>query len=94
MKDPHQIIQALVVTEKGTRLSDLDNQYLFKVDRQANKIDIKRAVESLFKVKVARVNTMNRPGKKKRERTMHFGRTASWKRAIVTLREGQSIDLV
>jgi len=94
MKDPHQIIQELVVTEKGTRLTEADNQYLFKVDRRANKIDIKRAVETLFQVKVARVNTMNRPGKKKRERTMHFGRTASWKRAVVTLREGQSIDVV
>jgi large subunit ribosomal protein L23 len=94
MKDPHQIIQELVVTEKGTRLTETDNQYLFKVDRRANKIDIKRAVETLFQVKVARVNTMNRPGKKKRERTMHFGRTASWKRAVVTLREGQSIDVV
>lgn len=94
MKDPHQVIQELVVTEKGTRLTEAENQYLFKVDRKANKIDIKRAVESLFQVKVARVNTMNRPGKLKRERTMHFGRTASWKRAVVTLREGQSIDLV
>lgn len=94
MKEAHQIIQEMVITEKGTRLTELGNQYLFKVDKRANKIDIKRAVESLFQVKVANVNTMNRPGKKKRERTMHYGRTASWKRAVVTLADGQSIDIV
>lgn len=94
MKEPHAVIQELVVTEKGTRQTDADNQYLFKVDRHANKIDIKRAVEAVFKVKVVRVNTMNRPGKRKRERTMHFGRTAGWKKAVVTLADGQSIDFV
>lgn len=94
MKEAHSIIKEMVVTEKGTRLTELGNQYQFKVDRQANKIDIKRAVESLFQVKVANVNTMNRPGKKKRERTMQYGRTAAWKKAVVTLQEGQSIDLV
>ncbi len=94
MKDAHSIIKEMVVTEKGTRLTELGNQYQFKVDRHANKIDIKRAVETLFEVKVENVNTMNRPGKKKRERTMQYGRTASWKKAVVTLKEGQSIDLV
>ena len=94
MKDAHSIIKEMVVTEKGTRLTELGNQYQFKVDRQANKIDIKRAVETLFEVKVKNVNTMNRPGKKKRERSMQYGRTASWKKAVVTLKEGQSIDLV
>ena len=94
MKAPQAIIRELLVTEKGTRIQESDNQYQFEVDRSANKIEIKRAIESLFKVKVKSVNTMNRAGKKKRERTMNFGHTASWKRAIVALREGERIDLV
>ena len=94
MKEARSIIREMVVTEKGTRHTEADNQYLFKVDRRANKIDIKRAVEELFKVKVTGVNTMNRPGKKKRERTMNFGRTAAWKRAVVTVKKGDTIDLL
>ena len=93
MKETHNIIRGLLVTEKGTQLMEQGNQYLFKVDRDANKIDIKRAVEEAFGVHVTKVNTMNRAGKKKRERTMSFGRTSSWKRAVVTLRQGDSIDL-
>ena len=93
MKETHNVIRGLLVTEKGTELMERGNQYLFKVDRAANKIEIKRAVEEAFSVQVTKVNTMNRVGKKKRERTMGFGRTAGWKRAVVTLREGDSIDL-
>lgn len=93
-KEPHAVIQQLLVTEKGTRQMSRDNQYLFKVDRHANKIDIKRAVEALFKVHVTKVNTMNRAGKKKRQRTQSFGHTADWKRAVVTLKAGESIDLM
>lgn len=93
MKESYNIIRGLLVTEKGTELMERGNQYLFKVDRAANKIEIKRAVEEAFSVHVTKVNTMNRVGKKKRERTMGFGRTAGWKRAVVTLREGDSIDL-
>jgi large subunit ribosomal protein L23 len=55
---------------------------------------VKQAVEQLFNVKVVSVNTMNRQGKKKRERTASFGKTADWKRAVVTLADGNSIDLV
>ena len=93
MKEARDIIHGLLITEKGTHLTERGNQYLFKVDRYANKIDIKRAVEEAFQVHVTGVNTMNRGGKKKRERTMQFGRTAGWKRAVVTLRQGDSIDL-
>jgi large subunit ribosomal protein L23 len=93
MKEARNIIQGLLVTEKGTRLVEGGNQYLFKVDRAANKIDIKRAVEEAFSVHVTKVNTMNRVGKRKRERTIRYGRTAGWKRAVVTLRQGDSIDL-
>ena len=93
MNATQSIIKKLLLTEKGTALTESSNQYLFKVARDANKIAIKKAVEELFKVKVTKVNTMQRRGKLKRERTMQFGKTASWKRAIVTLEKGQSIDL-
>jgi large subunit ribosomal protein L23 len=92
MKDAYSIIQKVLLTEKGTRLSAEENKYLFKVARDANKIDIKRSVEQVFGVHVSKVNTMNRKGKKKRERTPNFGSTAAWKRAVVTLKEGESID--
>ena len=93
MKEAHQVVKTLVVTEKGTRLMDSDNKYLFKVFDDANKVDIKRAVEELFGVSVSKVNTLRRKGKQKRERTMRYGRTAGFKRAVVTLKEGDSIDL-
>ncbi|HNR94506.1 MAG TPA: 50S ribosomal protein L23 [Kiritimatiellia bacterium] len=93
MKDSYSIVKKLMLTEKGTRLSESENKYLFRVDRSANKVDIKRAVEELFKVGVVAVNTMNRQGKKKRERTPNFGRTANWKCAVVTLKPGDKIDL-
>lgn len=93
MKQPHQTIQKLLLTEKGTVLTEKQNQYIFRVHPDANKLDVKKAVESLFKVKVVKVNTMNRPGKLKRERSMFYGRTSEWKRAIVTLKQGDSIQL-
>lgn len=94
MKDIYQVIQKVTLTEKGTRLSEAENKYVFNVNPSANKAEIKQAVEELFKVKVAAVNTMKRQGKKKRERTPSSGCTAGWKRAVVTLAEGSKIDLV
>lgn len=94
MKDVYQVIQKVLLTEKGTRLSEEENKYIFRVDPAANKAEIKQAVEELFKVKVTSVNTMKRQGKKKRERTPSSGRTANWKRAVVTLAEGSKIDFV
>jgi large subunit ribosomal protein L23 len=94
MKDIYKVIDRILLTEKGTRLSEEENQYIFKVNPAANKTEIKQAVEQLFNVKVVSVNTMNRQGKKKRERTASFGKTADWKRAVVTLADGNSIDLV
>lgn len=88
-----QIIKKLLVTEKGTRLKETANQYLFEVDRNANKLEIREAVEKQFKVKVEGVRTMTRQGKAKRLRTMSYGKTPDWKRAVVTLEAGQSIDL-
>jgi len=92
MKPATQIIDRVVITEKGTRLQT-ENKYVFRVDRHATKRDIRRAIEELFQVHVIAVNTMNRAGKKKRERRPNFGRTASWKRAVVTLKAGESIPL-
>ena len=88
-----QVIRRMQLTEKGTRLAD-QNKYLFQVHPQANKLEIRAAVENLFQVKVKAVNTMRYQGKRKRERTVRYGRKADWKRAVVTLKEGSSIDLV
>lgn len=93
MKEPYQIVKTLVVTEKGTFLKESGNQYVFRVAPDANKIDIGRAVEELFDVHVVNVNTMNRQGKRKRERTMTYGRTARWKKAVVTLKDGETIEI-
>jgi large subunit ribosomal protein L23 len=93
MRDTFAIIKTLQVTEKGSRLSATGNKYQFIVDPAANKLDIKRAVEQLFKVEVVKVNTMNYRGKKKRLRTMRYGMTADWKRAVVTLKEGNKIEV-
>lgn len=93
MKQAQHVIKTILVTEKGTRLTEKENKYLFKVFDNANKLEIKQAVESLFGVGVTKVNTMRRKGKRKRERTMRYGRTAGWKRAVVTLKDGDQIDL-
>ena len=94
MNDVFQIIHTIQLTEKATLLGETNNAYVFKVDRRANKLEIKRAVEALFGKKVDAVNTCNYRGKKKRERRADFGRTSHWKKAIVTLKEGETIDLV
>ncbi len=94
MKESFDHIQTVILTEKATLLSEKHNQYVFRVSPKANKIDIKRAIEELFKKTVVDVNTANFVGKKKRERTASFGRRAHWKKAVVTLKEGEKIDLV
>ena len=91
MKDPYIIIKSLLRTEKGTELGML-NKYIFQVDRTANKIEIKTAVEDIYKVKVTGVNTQTVGGKAKRVRYQE-GRTADWKKAIVTLKQGDKIDI-
>lgn len=87
------IIKTVRLTEKGTLQSDLHNQYTVVADRNARKPEIKAAVEELFDVKVLRVNTMNVSGKLRRKRTKQQGRTPNWKKAIVTLKDGDSITL-
>ena len=91
MREPHQIIRRPVITEKGTDLKDRANQYVFEVARDANKIEIKHAVESLFRVKVLRVQTLSVKGKEKRVGRF-VGRTPDWKKALATLKEGDSIE--
>jgi len=87
------IIKTARLTEKGTRQGELYNQYTVVADRRANKFQIRRAVEELFKVRVARVNTMNVHGKKRRQRTHQAGKSPDWKKAIVTLKKGEKIIL-
>ncbi|MFN3477377.1 MAG: 50S ribosomal protein L23 [Candidatus Methylomirabilales bacterium] len=91
MKDPWTIILRPLITEKGTLLKEQANQYLFEVAKDANKIEVKQAVEVLFKVKVLDVHTISLKGKRRRLGRF-VGRTPDWKKAVVTLKEGQSIE--
>ena len=91
ISDPRDILIKPVVSEKSYGLLD-DNKYTFVVAPDANKTQIKIAVEQVFGVRVTAVNTMNRQGKRKRTRT-GFGKRADTKRAIVTLAEGETIDI-
>jgi len=88
-----EVIKTVRLTEKGTRQSEKNNQYTVVADRRANKTEIRQAVQELFKVKVTRVNTLNVHGKLRRQRTTQAGKTADWKKAIVTLKEGDKIVL-
>lgn len=99
MSEPYNVIIAPVVSEKSTRQMEGGNTYTFKVAPGANKIEIARAVEKLFDVTVTDVRTMNYAGKAKRalmgrlSRSNQLGRRASFKKAIVTLAEGDHIEL-
>ncbi len=91
MKDIYQIIRRPIITEKSSLQKDRHNQYTFEVDPDANKIEIKEAVEKIFKVKVSEVRTSNYAGKRKRlGRSM--GRRPDWKKAVVMLRAGEHIE--
>jgi large subunit ribosomal protein L23 len=86
--EPHQVIVKPLVTEKGMHKSTRNNAYAFEINRLATKEDVKRAVESLFEVKVIKVATQNRKGKVRRTK-FRLGMTKDWKKAIVTL-DGES----
>ena len=88
-----EIVKTVRLTEKGTRQSEKLNQYTVVADRRANKIQIRNAVQELFKVKVTSVNTLNVRGKFRRQRTAQAGKAADWKKAIVTLKAGDKIVL-
>ena len=85
MRDPRDIIKKPLITEKSNDLM-AEGKYTFVVDRKANKLEIKHAIENLFKVDVEKVNTMNMKGKFKRM-GVHSGYRPNWKKAIVTLTE-------
>jgi len=91
MLDTYQIIRRPIITEKGSLLKDDNNQLVFEVNLGANKSEIKKAVEKLFKVTVLSVRTQNRLGKRKRL-GRSVGRRKNWKKAIITLKEGHRVD--
>ncbi|RME03188.1 MAG: 50S ribosomal protein L23 [Planctomycetota bacterium] len=88
-----RVIKKPIVTEKSSWMQEKLNQYTFLVDPRANKIQIKQAVEKIFDVKVKKVRVMNYKGKPKRVRFTR-GRTKSWKKAVVTLIEGDRIEIM
>jgi len=92
VRNPRSIILKPLVTEKGSKLREENNKYLFSVVSGANKIEIKRAVQEIFNVKVRDVQTIVVHGKVKRMGAFQ-GKRPDWKKAVVTLVEGQSIDL-
>ena len=91
MDDSHKILRRPLITEKSTIHKEMDNQLAFEVDRRANKIEIRKAVEKAFKVQVEDVRTMNYRGKSRRV-GRSVGRKPHWKKAIVTLKPGQKIE--
>ena len=92
MRDPRTIVRKALITEKGTALRELRNQYHFEVARDANKIEILHAIEAIFSVKVEHVRTMQMRGKVKRQ-GRHLGKRSDWKKAVVTLLPEQKIEL-
>ncbi len=88
---PHEILRKPVITEKSTIQKEANNQFTFEVDRRANKVEIRRAVEQVFNARVVNVRTIRMDGKIKR-----FGRTLgkrrNWKKAIVTLAQGEHVE--
>lgn len=92
MNGPYEVVLRPLLTEKGTRLKEEGNQYLFRVAKTANKVEIKQAIEQLFKVTVLEVRTVRLRGKVKRLGRFQ-GRRPDWKKAIATLKEGDSIEL-
>ncbi|MCD6338232.1 MAG: 50S ribosomal protein L23 [Verrucomicrobia bacterium] len=90
---PFEVIKSARLTEKGSILTEKFNRYILVVDRRANKIQIRKAVEELFKVKVTEVRTMRVHGKRRRRNTPQEGKSPDWKKAIVTLKQGDQIIL-
>jgi large subunit ribosomal protein L23 len=92
MKDPRSVVRKALITEKGTALRERRNQYHFEVARDANKIEIKRAIEAIFGVQVKQVQTMQMRGKVKRQGRFE-GKRSDWKKAVVTLGPDHKIEL-
>ena len=94
MKHENAGLKAVMQTEKGAALQEKQNRYMVRVDRAANKAEIKKAVEDFFNVTVLSVNTQNYEGKKRTLRNRRVVQAPDWKRAIVTLKPGDKIDLL
>lgn len=94
MKDIYQVIKNVRLSEKATFLQESNNEITLEVDRTANKLEIRDAVERLFGKKVAKVRTANCAGKLRRQKRADAGRTNHWKKAVVRLKDGESLDLV
>ena len=92
MKDARTVVRRALITEKGTVLREVRNQYMFEVQKDANKIEIKQAIEAIFPVKVESVRTLRVHGKPKRM-GRYTGHRPDWKKAVVTLKKGQTIEL-
>jgi large subunit ribosomal protein L23 len=89
MKAIYDVVKRPCLTEKGNLLQETQNKVVFQVDPRANKIEIKKAVENLFNVKVSKVTTTNMTGKQKRVGAKSVGKTSDWKKAYITLAEGK-----
>ena len=89
----YDVVKTVRLTEKGTLLSSKFNRYTVVADRRASKVQIRQAVEQLFNVKVVKVNTQSIRGKLRRQRTAAAGRDQHWKKAMVTLKDGDKIQL-
>ena len=92
IREPRSIVRRAMISEKGTQIREKQNGYLFEVARDTNKIEVKRAIEAIFNVKVASVRTLRVHGKPKRM-GRYAGHRPDWKKAIVTLKKGQTIEL-
>ena len=89
----YNVLKRPLLTEKGTDQKEALNKYLFEIDKRANKIEVKKAVEKIFSVKVDEVRTINVKGKVKRV-GRNLGKRSDWKKAIVTLKAGEKIEII
>lgn len=92
MRNPRLIVERALLSEKGAAQREKANQYIFKVAVDANKVEIKQAIEEIFNVSVKKVTTAVRRGKMKKF-GRYYGKRANWKRAVVTLEQGETIEL-
>ena len=90
--NPHDVLKKPLLTEKITALREMKNSVAFSVDGRATKVDVRRAVEKVFQVKVTTVNILNVKGKRKRQGRF-VGKRPDWRKAIITLKEGEKIEL-
>ncbi len=94
MKHPDTVLKSVTASEKAMAMQEKNNRYVLRVDRAATKPEIKKAVEDFFNVTVLAVNTLNREGKKRTLRNRRVVKAPDWKRAVVTLKAGDKIDLL